>query len=112
MAFWDSLDQLIRDSVLVIDRPRGITHLRYPEFVYPLDYGYLEGTVSGDGKGIDVWRGTLKDVKVQGVLVSLDLHKKDMEIKLIAGCTEEEIRTVCSINSDGMQSSILVKRGG
>jgi inorganic pyrophosphatase len=39
--FWQALDSLISMSEIVIDRPRGTTHPRYPDFIYPLDYGYL-----------------------------------------------------------------------
>jgi len=42
-----------------IDRPRGTAHPRFPEFIYPLDYGYLEGPQGGDGNAVDVWRGAL-----------------------------------------------------
>jgi inorganic pyrophosphatase len=40
-AFWRSLDSLVSESRLVIDRPCGTPHPRYPDFMYPLDYGYL-----------------------------------------------------------------------
>ena len=89
--FWDVLDQLILESDLVIDRPKGSTHWRYPDYVYPLDYGYLEGTSSMDGDGIDVWVGTAKDRGVVGIICTIDLVKRDSEIKILLGCTEEEI---------------------
>ena len=53
--FWQALDQLLARSALVIDRPKGSSHPRFPEMVYPLDYGYLENTASMDGEGVDVW---------------------------------------------------------
>ena len=56
--FWQALDQLLARSALVIDRPKGSSHPRFPEMVYPLDYGYLENTASMDGEGVDVWVGT------------------------------------------------------
>lgn len=42
--FWLKLDQLVAASNLKIDRPKGTSHPRYPSFIYPLDYGYLEDT--------------------------------------------------------------------
>jgi len=110
MGFWRSLDKLVRDNVLVIDRPRGGAHPRYPDSIYPVDYGYLEGTKSGDGHGIDVWRGTQPDVKVQAILVTVDMIKGDAEIKLIVGCTEEEMDKVYAYNNTFSQASILIKR--
>ena len=46
--FWQALDQLLARSALVIDRPKDSSHPRFPEMVYPLDYGYLENTASMD----------------------------------------------------------------
>ncbi len=54
--------QLIVTNSLVIDRPKGSSHPRYPHVIYPLDYGYLENTTSSDGDGIDVWLGSLNTV--------------------------------------------------
>ena len=61
-AFWQALDKLVAESKIVIDRPKGRHHPKYPAFVYPVDYGYLEGTSSMDGGGIDVWKSTNGDV--------------------------------------------------
>ncbi|WP_277409315.1 hypothetical protein [Lacrimispora xylanisolvens] len=52
--FWTALDQLVSDSEIVIDRPKGSAHPKYPDFIYKVDYGYLNNTSSMDGQGIDV----------------------------------------------------------
>ena len=39
--------------------PQGLLPSACSSVVYPLDYGYLQGTSSSDGEGIDVWRGSL-----------------------------------------------------
>lgn len=57
--FWCKLDELVQSGDLVIDRPQGSAHPRYPDIIYPLDYGYLAGTTAADGEGIDVWVGSL-----------------------------------------------------
>jgi hypothetical protein len=57
--FWDFLERLVASSRPVVDRPKGSRHPRYPALVYPLDYGYLEGTQAMDGGGVDFWRGSL-----------------------------------------------------
>src|SRR5512137_2080542 len=89
-TFWEYLDSLLRSAQIVIDRPRGSTHPRYPSYIYPLDYGYLEGTSAGDGQEIDVWRGSLPDKKLDAIVCTVDLLKEDAEIKLLVGCTEDE----------------------
>lgn len=92
--FWDLLDKLFTEHKLIIDRPKGSTHPRYKSFVYPLDYGYLDGTSSQDGDGIDVWVGSSQIKRVVGVISSVDYIKKDSEIKILYACTKSEIDLV------------------
>ncbi len=47
MDCWTRLDGLVASRDVVIDRPKGTTHPRFPGLVYPLDYGYLKGTSGG-----------------------------------------------------------------
>ena len=108
--FWLALDTLITTSELIIDRPRGSAHPRYPTFHYPLDYGYLKGTHAGDGDGIDVWVGGSLEKNVTGVILTVDLLKRDSEIKILLGCTREEMQTIGSIHQKGMQAAMLVER--
>lgn len=56
--FWRALDSLVDNSEIVIDRPKGTAHPKYPDFIYKVDYGYLKNTSSMDGAGIDVWIGS------------------------------------------------------
>ncbi len=57
-SFWEAIDNLVEQSEIVIDRPKGSAHPKYPKFIYQVDYGYLKNTSSMDGAGIDVWVGT------------------------------------------------------
>jgi inorganic pyrophosphatase len=109
--FWAALEKLAAECPLVIDRPRGSHHPRYHKIVYPLDYGYLEGTSAMDGGGIDVWRGTLKNAGIVGVICTVDLLKKDSEIKILIGCTAGEIETVLAFhNEDDTMKAALISR--
>ena len=92
--FWRALDTLVSSSNIVIDRPKGSTHPKFSNIRYELDYGYLENTSSMDSAGIDVWRGSLPDSKVGAVICTVDLMKKDSEIKILIGCTDEETQKV------------------
>jgi inorganic pyrophosphatase len=110
--FWRALDRLISESEIVIDRPKNSHHPKYHDMIYPLDYGYLKDTRSMDGQGIDVWRGSLDDGKLKAIMVIVDLWKKDSEIKLLIGVTDEEAQTVYAFhnnNGDAMQG-ILIPR--
>ena len=107
IVFWRSMSQLLITNSISIDRPRGSSHPRYPELVYPLDYGYLENTFSGDGGGIDVWLGSLNSVgadagakTLTGILCTFDTLKRDAEIKLLVGCTAEDLQVVRDFHQD------------
>ena len=112
MDYWWSLDELVRMYDLVIDRPKGLTTLNFPRSIYPLNYGYLKGTTGGDGSGIDVWRGSLDSNKVQASIVTVDLLKATAEVKLVIGCSEEEIEEVLNFHNSFSQSGVMVKRDG
>ena len=112
MTFWAHLDTLVASSTVTIDRPAGSTHPRFPEFVYPYDYGYLEGTDGGDGAGIDVWIGSVPGRELVGALLTVDLEKRDTEVKLLLGCTLEEVETIVQMHNDGLQAATLVLRSG
>jgi F420 biosynthesis protein FbiB-like protein len=108
--FWDYFDHLIHASRVVIDRPAGSRHPRFPEMVYPLDYGYLQGTSSMDENGIDVWVGS-QDAKVLDTLmISVDLKKRDAEVKLLLGCSEAEKQMILELSNDQDMRAILVYR--
>jgi inorganic pyrophosphatase len=108
--FWQSLDQMIATGKLIVDRPVGSPHPRYSSLVYPLNYGYLEGTRSSDGDGIDVWIGSLQHRQVTAVICTVDLDQQDAEIKLLLGCTSEEAHTALDIHNTGSQAGILIER--
>ena len=38
-----------------IDRPLGKAHPRFPDMIYPVNYGYVEGIIAGDGAWQDVY---------------------------------------------------------
>ena len=108
-AFWQALAILVASTEIVIDRPSGTAHPRYADDIYPLDYGYLQGTSASDGGGIDVWIGTLEKKKVCAVIVAIDLHKRDSEMKILLGCTPEERRMILDRHNNGKQSAILIE---
>jgi inorganic pyrophosphatase len=100
-SFWQFMSQLLITNSLIIDRPRGSVHPRYPSVIYPLDYGYIENTSSSDGGGIDVWLGSLSTVAnmdgvktLTGILCTFDRLKRDAEIKLLIECSAEDIQVI------------------
>ena len=111
-TFWDFLDQLIQIHELVIDRPKGSHHPRFPvaDWVYPLDYGYLQGTTTQDGGGIDVWLGASGNRVLTAVMLTVDMEKKDTELKLLLGCSDDEIYLALNfLNNGNMRATILYR---
>jgi len=101
--FWQGMGQLINANTIVIDRPKGKPHPRYPDIIYPLDYGYLENTTASDGDGIDVWMGSLNANSVKtltGILCTFDKIKRDAEIKLLLDCTQEDIHIIQQFSNE------------
>lgn len=113
VEFWQYLDTLASCSRLEVDRPKGSTHPRFPGQAYPLDYGYLEGTNSPDGSGIDLWIGSQGPGQITGILCTVDLFKRDGELKLLFGCTEEDVQCILEyVNCQSMRAIYIPRHAG
>ncbi len=99
--FWEFADELMTSSRLVIDRP-GVAPAP--------DYGYLEGTTAMDREGVDVWRGSLPELKVTGAIITVDLLKREAEVKLLVGCGAEEAAAALAAHNVGRQAAVLLLR--
>jgi inorganic pyrophosphatase len=88
-SFWEHLDQLVAESHIVIEVSKG-GYKGDSELVSPVDYGYLKGTSSMDGSGIDIFVGSDPGRRIDSIICTIDLVKRDSEIKALIGCTEEE----------------------
>lgn len=109
--FWRLADELVASNRLVIDRPKGSIHPRFPGSPpYPLDYGYLEGTRAPDGGGVDVWRGSLPEARVTAIIATVDLLGRDAEVKLLVGCTPAEAERALVAHREGSQGALLLTR--
>ena len=108
--FWKVLEELVNDSEIIIDRPKGTAHPKYPNFIYKVDCGYLKETSSMDGGGIDVWVGS-GEKQIDAIICIVDLIKKDSEIQILIGCTEEEKDIVYKThNETPFMKGILIRR--
>jgi inorganic pyrophosphatase len=112
-TFFDELDQLHAMSRVIIDRPAGSTHPRFPAVRYPIDYGYLEGTTGGDGEGVDVFVGSALGAGVVAAAVTVDLARRDAEVKILADCSSVEVDTIAEFLTDALGLGVhLVRRDG
>ncbi len=110
--FWTFLDQLVLASEIVIDRPRGSVHPHFQNLIYPFDYGYLEGTMTIDGCGLDAWVGSCPDRSLDAVALTVDLEKRDVEVKLLLGCTNDEKLEIINFLNGFSMRACMVQRGG
>lgn len=105
--FWQKIDSLLLSTNVIISQEKGSSHPKYLNMVYPVNYGYLEDTDS-----IKIFKGSLKKSTPDAIMVVGDILKRDLEVKLLWGCTaEEEIEILRFINQTDYQKGILVRRG-
>jgi F420 biosynthesis protein FbiB-like protein len=109
--FWLYLDRLVSACQVEIDRPKGSAHPRFPDLIYPLDYGYLRGTTALDGGGIDLFIGTQAGRSPDALALTVNLDKRDTEIKLLLGCDEAEKQVVLDFLNGYSVRACLVRRG-
>ncbi len=69
----------------VVDRPAGSRHPRYADIIYPINYGYVEGIIAGDGAEQDVYvLGTKKPLETfEGQVIAVYHRFHDVEDKWI-----------------------------
>lgn len=108
--YWSRLDELVKQKGFKNERPKGSAHPRYPNMIYPLDYGYIPETDSSDGAEIDAWRGSLEDELVTGAVATYDGLKKDMEMKVLIGCSKEDIEKILAHHDQGDMVALYVDR--
>ncbi|CAM3598396.1 Inorganic pyrophosphatase [Erysipelothrix sp. HDW6B] len=105
--FWQKIDSLVLSTNVVISQDKGSRHPKYHNMVYPVDYGYLT-----DIEPIKVFKGSVKRSTIDAVMIVADILKRDLEVKLLWGCTpEEEEEILRFINQTDYQKGILVRRG-
>ena len=79
-----STDFLGKKVTVVMDRPMGSRHPRHV-FVYPVNYGYIPGTVAEDGEELDAYVLGVDEPlgSFRGVCVAVIQRLDDADDKLI-----------------------------
>ena len=76
---------------VVIDRPMGTTHPRESDIVYPINYGYVPGTMAPDGHPIDAYvlgaDSPLKECSAR--VIAVIRRMDDVEDKLVVALSGE-----------------------
>jgi len=108
---WSRWDRCVEQRGVTIDRPFGSAHPDFPSVVYPLNYGFVPGTVGTDGDAVDAFVGGAEQGLV-GLLLTTDHRQGDREAKLLVDCTPSEIYTAHGfVNYDrSLLEGVLVLR--
>ena len=80
----ESKDYLGKTISIKIDRPFGSKHPKHG-FIYPVNYGYVPNTVSGDGEELDAYLlGVFKPVdEFEGDCIAIIHRTNDDDDKLV-----------------------------
>ena len=79
----NSIEYLNKIVEVVIDRPMGSKHPKH-NFIYPVNYGYIPNTISGDGEELDCYvLGVFEPLETfSGKCIGI-IHRIDDEIKVL-----------------------------
>ncbi|MDD2693435.1 MAG: inorganic diphosphatase [Candidatus Gracilibacteria bacterium] len=95
-----------------IDRPLGSNHPKW-NFTYPVNYGFVPDTISGDGEEIDAYvLGISEPMEIfTGICIAIIHRTDDDDDKLIIvpegiDFTDEEIRTLTEFQEQFFESEI------
>lgn len=98
----------------IIDRPLGSRHPRYPDLIYPVNYGYVEGIFAPDGEEQDVYvLGSDRPLETfEGKVIAVYHRFNDVEDKWIVSLdgrdyTDEEILSAISFQERYFEGELV-----
>lgn len=108
--FWQKLETLYLSGDVKVIRKKGELHPQYSNMKYPVDYAHLVDT--NGTEGVSVYLGSNSHYKITGLIVAADILKKTLDVKILAGCTEEEEQEVLHfLNQTDYQKTVLIRKG-
>lgn len=80
----DTKEYLGKEVYVKMDRPMGTRHPKHG-FMYPVNYGYIPNTISGDGEELDAYiLGTFEPLEeFKGVVIAIIHRLNDNDDKLV-----------------------------
>lgn len=97
---------------VIIDRPLGTVHPKHEDIIYPINYGYIPNTISGDGEELDCYilGETEALVEFEGKCIAVIHRFNDNEDKLVVSnkqFSDEEIRELVNFQEKYFESEII-----
>ncbi len=106
-------DYLNKIVTVKMDRPLGTKHPKHG-FVYPVNYGYVPDTISGDGEELDAYvLGEHEPLEeFTGKVVAIIHRLNDNDDKLVVmkegrNYTDEQIRALTEFQEQYFESEII-----
>ncbi|NSW51263.1 MAG: inorganic diphosphatase [Anaerolineae bacterium] len=106
-----------RPICILIERPLGSRHPKYG-FIYPVNYGYVPGTISGDGEALDAYLlGIHQPVDTYTGQVIAVIHRlDDDDDKLVLApegmsYSDEDIRALTAFQEQWF-TSVIIRQAG
>lgn len=108
-----SKEYLNKTVIVKMDRPLGCKHPNHG-FIYPVNYGYIPGTVSGDGEELDAYvLGEHKPLdEFEGRVIAIIHRINDNDDKLVVmedgrNYTDDQIRALTEFQERYFESIII-----
>ncbi|MFR2534411.1 MAG: GNAT family N-acetyltransferase [Clostridia bacterium] len=99
---------------VVIDRPLGSSHPKYPKQIYSVNYGYIPNTISGDKEELDAYvLGEYNPLSIytgECIAVIHRLQENDDKLIIVSkgkNFTNEQIRTLTDFQERYYESILL-----
>ena len=99
-----------------IDRPLGSSHPKYPDMIYPVNYGYIEGIIAPDGEEQDVYILGVNEPleEFTGKIIAVIHRFDDIEEKWVAApdgvsFTKEEIAEAVRFQEQYFNTEIIME---
>ena len=106
----DCMNKIVK---VLVDRPLGSCHPTYKNIVYPVNYGYIPNTISGDGEELDAYvLGEHKPLETfKGKVVAIIHRTNDDDDKLVVmaenrNYTDDQIRALTEFQEQWFESDI------
>ena len=106
-------DYLNKEITVIMDRQLGSKHPKHG-FIYMLNYGYIPGTVSGDGEEIDAYVvGEFNPIEeFTGTCIAIIHRTNDDDDKLVVApnginYTDDQIRALTEFQEQFFESVII-----
>lgn len=106
----NSNDFLGKRVLVKIDRPFGTKHPK-KGFIYPINYGYISNTISGDGEELDAYvLGIFEPIEeYEGKVIAIIHRTNDNDDKLVVSnkeYTDDQIRALTEFQESYFESEI------